>query len=93
MASTAARALRAAPLVVLLAAAPAFALSPEKKAEAVALRDLCKADYLKFCGFITPGGGRGLACLQRHVADLSPACRDALPRAEALRDAAKAVRP
>lgn len=74
------------------AVAPALAASPEEKAEAEALRDLCKADYLEVCAFTRPGGGRGLACLEEKAADLSPACRDALPRAKALRDKLKAER-
>lgn len=72
--------------LLLSALAPAFAVSPEDKAEAEVLRDLCKADYLKVCGFTRPGGGRGLACLEEKAADLSPACREALPRARELRD-------
>lgn len=80
-------------LAVLFATAGAAgALTPEEKAEAEALRDVCKADYLKVCGFTRPGGGRGLACLEQKAAELSPPCRDALPRAKALRDKVKAER-
>lgn len=78
--------------VLLSAGPPALAVTPEDKAETEALRDACKADYLKVCGFTRPGGGRGLACLEQKAADLSPTCREALPRARALRDKLKAER-
>lgn len=79
-------------VAVVAGVGAAHAVTPEEKAEAAALRDVCKADYLKVCGFTRPGGGRGLACLEEKSADLSPACRDALPRAKALRDKLKATR-
>lgn len=77
---------------LLPAATPVLAVSPEDKAEAEALRDACKADYLKVCGFTRPGGGRGLACLEAKAAVLSVPCREALPRAKALRDKLEAER-
>lgn len=78
--------------VLLAPLGAAVAVTPEEKAEAETLRDACKVDYLKLCGFTRPGGGRGLACLEQKAADLSAPCRDALPRAKALRDKVKAER-
>ena len=38
------------------------------------VKEECKADAQKFCRGIRPGGGRILACLKSHQADLAPAC-------------------
>ncbi len=78
--------------LLLVPLGAAFAVTPEEKAEAEALRDVCKGDYLKVCGFTRPGGGRGLACLEQKAAELSSPCREALPRAKALREKIKAER-
>jgi hypothetical protein len=48
----------------------------------------CRADYDRLCGDVTPGGGRILACLQSHAGQLTSACAQTLPRAQALRDSA-----
>lgn len=42
--------------------------------------DGCKADMRRLCSGERPGGGRVVACLQQHEADLSPACKATLPR-------------
>jgi hypothetical protein len=34
----------------------------------------CQSDVEKFCGKVTPGEGRIIACLQQHQSDLTPAC-------------------
>jgi hypothetical protein len=44
------------------------------KERAEQLREECKADAQKFCEGIKPGGGRILACLKSHRAELAPAC-------------------
>ncbi len=36
----------------------------------------CRADAAKFCKGIKPGGGRIIACLKAHEADLSAECRE-----------------
>jgi hypothetical protein len=80
--------------VVIAAAAGATsqvgaqAISPEMRSEAVSLMQICRGDYDHFCGDVTPGGGRILACLQNHAGQLSPACARAMPRAEALKNSA-----
>lgn len=57
----------------------------EMKAEASSLVQVCRADFDKLCAGVRPGGGRIVACLESHAAELSAQCRDALPRAEALK--------
>jgi hypothetical protein len=63
------------------AAAPdsAHPLSPRQ--QAMALRAKCGGDFQKFCSDVQPGGGRAATCLRAHAADLTPACRAALPGA------------
>ena len=56
----------------LVAASPRPA--PPTKAEQAA----CRADYLRHCATVTPGGGRGVACLMKVKDKLSPGCRQAL---------------
>ncbi|MBI5941149.1 MAG: hypothetical protein HY859_12040 [Caulobacterales bacterium] len=56
----------------LVAAAPRPA--PPTRAEQAA----CRADYLRHCATVTPGGGRGVACLMKVKDKLSPDCRQAL---------------
>jgi hypothetical protein len=38
-------------------------------------RTACKPDYDKFCKGTMPGGGRIIACLAKHNAELAPACQ------------------
>jgi hypothetical protein len=38
----------------------------------------CHDDLVKFCADVKPGQGRGLACLNKHEKDVTPACIDAL---------------
>ena len=58
----------------LVAAAPRPA--PPTRAEQAA----CRADYLRHCATVTPGGGRGVACLMKVKDRLSPGCRQVLER-------------
>lgn len=41
-------------------------------------REACMGDYRKFCGDVSPGGGKIKQCLIAHRKDLSEACRAAL---------------
>jgi hypothetical protein len=43
-------------------------------------RAACKADYQKLCQGVRPGGGRAVACLNDHMDQLSPACKDAMQK-------------
>lgn len=61
--------------------------TPAQRAAADAVRDACRADFGRLCSGVRPGGGRVLQCLDAHVAELSPACRAALPQARQLRAA------
>jgi Cysteine rich repeat len=56
--------------------------------EAISLMQVCRGDYERLCDGVMPGGGRILACLHLHAGELSPACAQAMPRAEALKDSA-----
>jgi hypothetical protein len=60
---------------------PAHALSPRQ--EAMELRTKCGGDFQKLCSGVQPGGGRAVACLRAHAADLSPGCQSALTSAAA----------
>jgi hypothetical protein len=42
------------------------------------LKDVCKADYSKFCSGVLPGGGRVIACLKSHEKELQPACAEGI---------------
>lgn len=57
----------------------------EMKAQAKAIAMDCRTDLNWFCPDVKPGGGRLLACLQSHMDELMAQCRNALPKAEALK--------
>jgi hypothetical protein len=83
----------AAVLISLAATAPARAQSqptPQMRSEATTLMLICRGDYDRLCSGVVPGGGRILACLQSYASQLSAACAQAMPRAEALRNSAAA---
>ena len=66
-------------------------VSPQMRGEAIALMQVCRGDYDRLCAGVQPGGGRVLACLQNHASQLSAACGQAMPRAQALKDSAAAA--
>ena len=66
-------------------------IPPQMRSEALALLQLCRADSDRLCAGVVPGGGRILACLQGQMSQLSPACAQAMPRAEALKNGATAA--
>jgi len=83
-----------AALLTFAANLPAHAQSqptPQMRSEAMALMQVCRGDYDRLCGGVTPGGGRVLACLQSNAGKLSPSCAQAMPRAEALKSSATAA--
>jgi|GEM_PF-4141164 hypothetical protein len=41
----------------------------------------CRPDVERLCSGVERGGGRIIACLRAHEADLAPPCRDALQNA------------
>jgi len=95
------RALRRPKLATAMAALLTFAATlqahaqsqptPQMRSEAMALMQMCRGDYDRLCSGVTPGGGRIIACLQSHASQLSEACAQAMPRAEALRNSAAAA--
>jgi hypothetical protein len=66
-----------------LAADPAPGTDGDRQAQARARLQACRSDAQHFCSAVESGGGRKLACLRMHIAELTPACRDALPAAPA----------
>ena len=82
----------AAVSAALPVAASAQAQVPTQlRSEAIALMQVCRGDYDRLCTGVIPGGGRVLACLQDHASQLSAACGQAMPRAQALKDRAAAA--
>lgn len=59
-------------------------ISPAMRSQAMNLAQICRSDYDRLCPNVAPGGGRILACLTAHSANLSAACRAAMPEASAL---------
>lgn len=53
--------------------------------------EACRADARKLCQGERPGGGRIVACLQQHEADLSEGCKAKLPEIAACSDQVKQV--
>jgi Cysteine rich repeat len=72
-----------------MAASAQAQVSPQMRSEALMMA--CRGDYDRLCAGVTPGGGRVLACLQNHTNQLSTACGQAVPRAQALKDRAAAA--
>jgi hypothetical protein len=83
-----------AALLTFAATMPARAQSqptPQMRSEAMTLMQICRGDYDRLCSGVTPGGGRVIACLQSNANQLSAACAQAMPRAEALKNSATAA--
>ena len=59
-------------------------VTPQMRAEAMAIMQACRADYDRLCSDVIPGGGRILACLRANILELSPGCLQAIPEAERL---------
>jgi len=76
--ASAAPAAAAPPAAAPAAPAPMMMRSASPRAEARVLRNSCGSDFQKFCSGVQPGGGRGIACLRDHAADLTPGCKSAL---------------
>jgi hypothetical protein len=71
-----------APLATLallaLAALTGSAQAQVSSAQQSAIRANCRSDFMSHCSGVTPGGQDALICLQKNVAGLSPACRNAV---------------
>jgi Cysteine rich repeat len=59
------------------ATAPAAPATPPRAKP----RGACRDDIEHLCAGIQPGGGRLLACLREHTADVSPGCQAMMQRA------------
>jgi hypothetical protein len=66
------------------------------QAQAAAVRQSCRGDYQASCAGVPTGGTEALACLQRNVSKVSPACAQALQAiggTSAAKPAASAAKP
>jgi Cysteine rich repeat len=63
-----------------LFAGAAYAQDAAPPADTSNARAACKADYQKLCQGVRPGGGRAVACLNDHMDQLSPICKDAMQK-------------
>ena len=68
---------------VLTVAAPSYAAG----------RGACRKDAAKFCSDVPLGGGRIMACLESHQAELSPECQENLVTMREKEALVKACRP
>ena len=75
----------------LVAASAQTQVPPQIRGEAMTLMRVCRGDYDRLCAGVQPGGGRVLACLHEHSHQVSAACGQALPRADALKNSATAA--
>lgn len=69
--------------LLCLAALVIAALADGAKAQVTsaqqsAIKQSCRSDFMSNCSGIAPGGKDALACLQKNVASLSPACQQAV---------------
>ena len=69
-------------LLALIASSSAVVAQQGAAEITPAQRQACQGDYNSFCEGVRPGGGRIVACLNKNLAKLSPACRAALQAAE-----------
>jgi Cysteine rich repeat len=71
---------QAAPAQAASSAAAAASAAPPMtpRQQAHLLRTDCSADFEKFCSAVQLGGGRGVACLKAHAAELTQLCQSAL---------------
>lgn len=75
----------------LVAASAQTQVPPQMRGEAMTLMQVCRGDYDRLCAGVQPGRGRVLACLHEHSHQVSAACGQALPRADALKNSATAA--
>jgi len=60
----------------------ALTLGAQAQDFTAAQRAACKTDYDAFCKGTMPGGGRVIACLQKHNDKLSAACKKVVAEAK-----------
>ena len=64
--------------VLVIAALASSANAQITSAQQSAMKQSCRSDFMAKCSGVTPGGKEALACLQKNVASLSPACQQAV---------------
>ena len=72
---------RAAALAGFLLALAAAGTGPAQQpspAQAHAIRQACRSDYIEHCSSVPTGGAASLNCLRQNAAQLAPACRQAI---------------
>lgn len=62
-------------LLLIVAAGPSLALTPQEEAT---LRDNCSGDYMRLCAMHAPDSPQVEQCFQAKAKDLSPECRTAI---------------
>lgn len=72
--NTAAVGLAALALTAFAAGAQAQVTSAQQSA----IKSNCRSDFMSKCSGVTPGGKDALACLQKNIATLAPACKTAV---------------
>ncbi|MDP1738678.1 MAG: cysteine rich repeat-containing protein [Caulobacter sp.] len=68
------------PVLLILATVGLAAAAPRPAPPTKAEEAACRADYLRHCAMVAPGGGRGVACLMKVRDRLRPGCRQVLDR-------------
>ena len=62
----------------VVAALSGGAQAQPSSAQQDAIKASCRSDFMSHCSSVSPGGQEALACLQKNVAGLSPACKQAV---------------
>ena len=58
--------------LAVMVAVPIITIGTAAAQTPVSPRRACAPDIEKFCSGVQPGGGRIMACMKAHAADLSP---------------------
>lgn len=53
-------------------------LAMPTEAQKQAVRSSCASDYKTYCSAVPPGGRPSIQCLERNMANLVPACQQAV---------------
>ncbi len=80
-------------LAMLLAFAMPAAAQQATQAQRDAIRQACPADYQRLCTNVPAGGKASFDCLQRNMANLAPACQQAVRAISAAAPAPAATAP
>ncbi len=77
--------LAAVSTVLSLACSAQAQVSPQMRGEAIALMQVCRGDYDRLCAGVRPAADGCLPVSRSHTNQLSAACGQAMPRAQALK--------